>query len=100
MRQISEVFEMILNFFLEENLDNISQQTEEMEALTSIYGNQWKIDDKTGICSIEITKSVKFYITLVPEYPLKCLPKYELLAPGLSAKQKQQIDKEFKIIFE
>lgn len=70
-----------------------------MEALTSIYGNQWKIDDKTGICSIEITKSITLYITLVPEYPSKSLPKYELLAPKLSTKQKQVVDEEFKNLF-
>lgn len=71
-----------------------------MEALLSIYGDQWKIDDKTGTCSISITKSVKLYITLIPEYPSNTLPKYELLAPGLSSKQKKSIDDEFKTIFE
>lgn len=70
-----------------------------METLTSIYGNQWKIDDKTGICSIEITKSIKLYITLVPEYPSNSLPTYELLAPKLTSKQKQMIDEEFNNIF-
>lgn len=70
-----------------------------MEALTSIYGNQWKMDDKTGICSIEITKSITLYITLVPEYPSNSLPKYELLAPELNTKQKQMIHEEFKNIF-
>lgn len=81
-------------------MENFTQQTEEMEALTSIYGDEWKIDDKTGICSIQLTKSIILYITLVPEYPSKTLPKYELLAPGLSTNQKHMVDKEFKNIFE
>lgn len=70
-----------------------------MEALSSIYGTQWKIDDRTGIFSIDITKFIRLDITLVPEYPSNSLPKYELLAPGLSTKQKQMIDAEFKNIF-
>lgn len=70
-----------------------------MEALSSIYGNQWKIDERTGICSIDITKSIRLDITLVPEYPSKSLPKYELLAPELSTKQKEMIEEEFKNIF-
>lgn len=81
-------------------MDNITQQTEEMEALLSIFGDQWKIDASTGLCSITIAKSVKLYITLVPEYPSKSLPKYELLAPELTATQKQTIDKEIDNIFE
>lgn len=80
-------------------MDNIAQQSEEMEALTSIYGSQWKMDDKTGTCSIEITKSVRLYITLVPEYPSKSLPRYELLAPELPSKQKRIIQEEFENIF-
>lgn len=85
--------------FIGENLENIVQQTEEMEALSSIFGNQWKIDDKTGLCSIEISKSISLYVTLVPDYPSKSLPKYELLAPELSSKQKHMIDEEFQNIF-
>lgn len=81
-------------------MDNVSQQTEEMETLRSIYGDQWKVDVKSGICSIHITKSIKLYITLVPEYPSKSLPKYELLAPELTLSQKKKIEQAFEDIFE
>nr|CAI5828532.1 unnamed protein product [Callosobruchus analis] len=80
--------------------DNIVQQAEEMEALKSIFENRLQVDGATGTCSIDITKQVKLYITLVPEYPSQSLPKYDLLAPELSAEEKHHIEEEFHNLFE
>nr|CAI5828535.1 unnamed protein product [Callosobruchus analis] len=86
-----------LNFLM---TDNIVQQAEEMEALKSIFENRLQVDGATGTCSIDITKQVKLYITLVPEYPSQSLPKYDLLAPELSAEEKHHIEEEFHNLFE
>ncbi|CAH1968837.1 unnamed protein product [Acanthoscelides obtectus] len=80
--------------------DNIAQQAEEMEALKSIFEDRWQVDSTTGLCSIDITKQVKLYITLVPEYPSNSLPNYELLAPELIADERQHIEDEFQNLFE
>ncbi|CAG9816016.1 unnamed protein product, partial [Phaedon cochleariae] len=80
-------------------MDNISQQSDEMEALTSIFGDEWQMDPGTKMCSIDITKEVKLFITLIPEYPSSSLPQYELLAPNLSLQQKKHIDEEFENLY-
>nr|CAH7757771.1 unnamed protein product [Callosobruchus chinensis] len=90
-------YSVYLNFVMTEN---IAQQAEEMEALKSIFENRLQVDSATGSCSIDITKQIKLYITLVPEYPSNSLPKYELLAPELSAQEKHQIEEEFHNLFE
>lgn len=81
-------------------VDNISQQSEEVEALISIFGDKLQIDNTTGMCSIDISKNIKLYLTMVPEYPSHSLPNYDMLAPELSIDEKQFIDNEFQKIFE
>ncbi|XP_023020366.2 protein IMPACT-B [Leptinotarsa decemlineata] len=81
-------------------MDNISIQAEEMETLKSIFEDQWQIDSKTGICSIDITKEVTLFITLTPDYPSDGLPKYELLAPELKLSQKKAIEAKFQSLYE
>lgn len=81
-------------------MDNIALQLDEIEVLKSIYNDQWVVEDIPFTYSIEISKDVKLFITLPPEYPSDMPPKYELLAPTLSGSQKLSVDNEFKSIYE
>ncbi|XP_057671882.1 protein IMPACT homolog [Diorhabda carinulata] len=81
-------------------MDNISQQSDEIEALKSIYGEEWRSETVPGTYSIDISKDVRLYITLVPEYPSSSLPKYELLAPNLTFNQKKFIQQKFHNLYE
>ncbi|CAG9856116.1 unnamed protein product [Phyllotreta striolata] len=80
-------------------MDNLSQQIDELEALKSIFGDEWHVDTGTGTYHIDITKEVKMYITLTPEYPSNALPKYELLAPNLNIDQKRKIEQKFQNLY-
>ncbi|CAH0546202.1 unnamed protein product [Brassicogethes aeneus] len=80
-------------------MDNIPQQSDEIEALKSIYDDQWVIEDIESTYSIEIDKNIKLYITLSPDYPSEKPPNYELLAPTLSAKQKDLVAEKFQEIY-
>lgn len=78
---------------------NISQQFEEVESLKAIYDSDWIVIDETvPSYSIEISKDVKLFIDLPMEYPSNSAPKYELLAPCLSANLKNCIAAEFDMI--
>lgn len=81
-------------------MDNISQQSDEIEVLKSIFEDQWEIDSETGTYSIQIDEDVKLFITLNPDYPLHAPPKYDLLAPKLTGPQKDVINNEFQRIYE
>uniref|UniRef100_A0A6P7FCV0 Protein IMPACT-like n=1 Tax=Diabrotica virgifera virgifera TaxID=50390 RepID=A0A6P7FCV0_DIAVI len=81
-------------------MDNVSQQLDEIEALKSIFGDEWQVDSGTGTYSIDISKEVKLFITLVPEYPSSSLPGYELLAPNLHFSQKKNIEQRFQNLYE
>ncbi|XP_060527747.1 protein IMPACT-B-like isoform X2 [Cylas formicarius] len=81
-------------------MDNISQQADEIEALKSIFEDQWHFNSEAGSYCIQITRDVELWITLNPEYPSDLPPTHELLAPTLSKSQKDLVDQEFKTIFE
>ncbi|CAG9840985.1 unnamed protein product [Diabrotica balteata] len=81
-------------------MDNVSQQLDEIEALKSIFGEEWQVDSDTATYSIDISKEVKLFITLVPEYPSSSLPRYELLAPNLHFSQKKNIEQRFQNLYE
>ncbi|XP_068084778.1 protein IMPACT-A isoform X2 [Anabrus simplex] len=73
--------------------DNMSRQAEEIEALCSIYGNEWNIDSESSY-SIQIKEgchSVTLYIDLPADYPSNSPPMYQLLAPELRNEIKQKI---------
>lgn len=81
-------------------MDNLSQQAEEMEVLSSIFEDQWKFIKKTDSYSIQIAKDIEMWITLNKDYPSDRPPKYELWAPNLSKAQKDLINESFKEIYE
>ncbi|XP_045463525.1 protein IMPACT-like [Harmonia axyridis] len=81
-------------------VDDISQQADEIEVLKSIYENEWIAEDGSGSFTMKISPSVKLFITLQPGYPSKNPPKYELMAPELTTDEKHKLYKEFKTIYE
>jgi len=85
------------NFY---KMDNLSQQAEEMEVLTSIFEDQWKYNKVTNSYSIQLAKDIELWITLNPKYPSDRPPKYELWAPNFSKAQKDLVDNRFTQIYE
>lgn len=81
-------------------MDNVSQQAEEMEVLSSIFDDQWKFNKVTDSYSIQLAKDIELWITLNEDYPSEKPPKYELWAPNLSRAKKNVVDKSFSEIYE
>ncbi|XP_052745203.1 protein IMPACT-A [Bicyclus anynana] len=75
--------------------DNLSKQIEEVEALSSIYGDDWNTDSEaTRSYSIKIKddkNEVILYITMTEGYPSVSPPKYELSAPWMDRKVKENL---------
>lgn len=65
---------------------------EEIEALCSIYGTEWKTEDEVNrTYSIKIEECVQsavLYVTLPADYPSASPPQYQLSAPSLGAQEK------------
>ncbi|GJQ68389.1 hypothetical protein Trydic_g16979 [Trypoxylus dichotomus] len=81
-------------------MENLEQQKDEIEALGSIYGSDWKEESDSGyFFSIEVIDNVKLFITLNPEYPSNSPPSYQLLAPSLDRSTKQKISNSFEEIY-
>lgn len=80
-------------------IDNISQQVDEIEALKSIYEDAWIAEDG-GSFTMNISRSVKLFITLNEEYPSKRPPKFDVIAPELSPEDRRKLYKEYRIIYE
>lgn len=81
-------------------MDNVSQHFDEIEALASIYGQDWKMEDETGTTySMQVNPDVKLFITFIPEYPSDKPPKYEMTAPLLTLEQKTQVDEELEKMY-
>ncbi|KAJ9592784.1 hypothetical protein L9F63_015562, partial [Diploptera punctata] len=71
--------------------DNLSRQVEEIEALCSIYGNEWKTEDEANRSySIKIEDAV-LYVKMPSDYPSASPPEYQLSAPYLGTSEKQRI---------
>ncbi|CAH2098295.1 unnamed protein product [Euphydryas editha] len=75
--------------------DNLTKQIEEVEALSSIYGKDWMIDsEESRSYSIKIKENkneVILYVTMGEGYPSKNPPKYELSAPWMDRKAKEDL---------
>ncbi|XP_013186771.1 protein IMPACT [Amyelois transitella] len=72
--------------------DNLTKQAEEIEALSSIYGDDWTTEsDITRSFCIKVKENKKealLYVTMPPDYPGQSPPKYELSAPWMDRKSK------------
>ncbi|CAG9122232.1 unnamed protein product [Plutella xylostella] len=75
--------------------DNLTKQIEEIEALSSIYGPDWKTESESSrsysITIVENKIEAILYVTLPPEYPEQAPPKYELSAPMMDRKKKEEL---------
>ncbi|GBP41353.1 Protein IMPACT-B [Eumeta japonica] len=77
--------------------DNLAKQIEEIEALSSIYNEDWATESENcrsySIKIIENKIEAILYVTLPLEYPTSAPPKYELSAPTLDRKAKENLYK-------
>ncbi|XP_068624089.1 protein IMPACT-B-like [Battus philenor] len=75
--------------------DNLTKQIEEVEALSSIYGDDWTTESETNrsykIKVKENDHEVILYVTMPQDYPQQAPPKYELSAPWMNRKEKENL---------
>ncbi|XP_026316203.1 protein IMPACT-like [Hyposmocoma kahamanoa] len=75
--------------------DNLTKQAEEVEALSSIYSDDWTTEsDLSKSYNIKIQEGKKeatLYVTMPPNYPSQAPPKYELSAPWMDRKAKEKL---------
>ncbi|XP_026735306.1 protein IMPACT-like [Trichoplusia ni] len=75
--------------------DNLTKQAEEVEALSSIYGDDWTTEsDVSRSYSIRIEENkneVRLYVTMPSDYPSLAPPKYEISAPWMDRKAKTEL---------
>lgn len=84
-------------------VDNLSRQAEEIEALKSIYTEELTIDSEiTRSYTIRIEenkKEVLLYVTLPEDYPSSSPPKFELSAPWMDRQTKTNLHKTLHEIY-
>lgn len=81
-------------------MNNLQQQSDEFEVLSSIYGDKWKCESESGTSySMQIDDNIKLYIYLNDNYPSESPPTYLLQAPCLTVQQKQNVETEFSEIY-
>ncbi|PSN34372.1 Protein IMPACT [Blattella germanica] len=79
--------------------DNLTRQVDEIEALCSIYGTEWRTDyEENRSYSIQIEDAI-LYVTLPPDYPLTSPPHYQLSAPYLGMREKQLISSQLDEVY-
>lgn len=70
-------------------------KAEEVEALSSIYGDDWTTEsDLSKSYNIKIQEGNKqaiLYVTMPPKYPSQSPPKYEFSAPWMDRKAKENL---------
>ncbi|CAK1589675.1 unnamed protein product [Parnassius mnemosyne] len=75
--------------------DNLTKQIEEVEALSSIYGEDWTTESESNrsynIKIKENDREVILYVTMPPDYPGQAPPKYELSAPWMDRREKEKL---------
>ncbi|KAF9803863.1 hypothetical protein SFRURICE_013140 [Spodoptera frugiperda] len=75
--------------------ENFTKQEEEVEALASIYGDDWLVEShKTRSYSIKITTKkfeATLYVTMPKSYPSQSPPSYELSAPWMDRNDKVEL---------
>uniref|UniRef100_A0A1B6H196 RWD domain-containing protein n=1 Tax=Cuerna arida TaxID=1464854 RepID=A0A1B6H196_9HEMI len=84
-------------------MENKQRQTDEVEALCSIYGDQWQTEDEPNqTYCVAITEGkcdAMLHIKLPPEYPSSAPPQYQLSAPTLSRSDKQSLSDRLESIY-
>ncbi|XP_028178423.1 protein IMPACT-like [Ostrinia furnacalis] len=71
--------------------NNKTRQLEEVEALSSIYGEDWVTESEAcySIKVKDIKREILLSVTMTPDYPSQSPPQYELSAPWMDRKAKQ-----------
>ncbi|KAG8246385.1 hypothetical protein J6590_086184 [Homalodisca vitripennis] len=76
---------------------------DEIEALRSIYGDQWQNEDElAGAYRVEVTEGrceAALHIKLPPQYPCSAPPQYQLSAPSLTRSEKQSLSAKLENIY-
>ncbi|KAG8246386.1 hypothetical protein J6590_086185 [Homalodisca vitripennis] len=71
------------------------EKADEIEALRSIYGDQWQNEDElAGAYRVEVTEGrceAALHIKLPPLYPCSAPPQYQLSAPTLTRSEKESL---------
>ncbi|KAJ8708387.1 hypothetical protein PYW07_010512 [Mythimna separata] len=75
--------------------ENLIKQAEEVEALSSIYGDDWTTESEAArsysVRIVENKNEVILYVTMPVDYPSQSPPKYELSAPWMERKAKTKL---------
>merc|ERR1719423_259463 len=83
--------------------DNLAQQFDEIEALSAIYGDEFKLENETQrMFSIRIKEGADLVIlevTFPEQYPSLCPPHYSLTADSLSGSQRQRLSNELDAVY-
>lgn len=81
--------------------DNMTKQMEEVEALSAIYGEDWVSESAKTYCIKikENKKEVLLYVTMPPDYPTQSPPKFEMSAPWMDRKAKQQLHRDLDEVY-
>ncbi|XP_046676099.1 protein IMPACT-like [Homalodisca vitripennis] len=84
-------------------MENKHRQADEIEALCSIYGDQWQTEDELNqaycVAVTEGKCDAVLHIKLPPEYPSIAPPQYQLSAPTLSREDKQSLSDRLESIY-
>lgn len=78
----------------------LTQQSDEIEALSAIYGEEWcVVDDNSKIYCIQVTDgqdkpswALSFQVHLPVDYPSEAPPEYQLNAPWLRGDERQVLE--------
>lgn len=85
---------------MSEDGDNYTKQTDEIEALTSIYGDTLTVRLNSGQRACEISlEDVTLTVTMPITYPSDSPPSYEISAPFLSGSDKQNLSRKLENIY-
>lgn len=85
--------------------ENIQKQIDEIEAVSSIYEENWTVVDEAarifciGIVDQEPKWTISLQVTLPPEYPTAAPPVYQLNAPWLRGHERAALSNDLEEIY-
>ncbi|XP_029647814.1 protein IMPACT isoform X1 [Octopus sinensis] len=87
--------------------DNLTRQVDEIEALTAIYGDDWRVVNSTSrIYSIQITDGqddpkwkLGLQVQMPEDYPSISPPQYQLSCPWIRGEERTQIENQLQEIY-
>ncbi|KAJ6636353.1 Protein IMPACT-A [Pseudolycoriella hygida] len=88
-------------------MDNLEQQKDEVQAMSSIYGDEFVLEEFTSdyqVYSMEFTNDsktieLKLTVKLFPSYPSESSPTYELSSPYLNGLSRATLGQQIEQIF-